>query len=73
MDHRLRAQSQALLSLLNNGIGSLSGYLLIDLWHTACTTSQGVDWTRFWTPLSLGSAALSAFFLFAYRGQKRPD
>ena len=73
VDHRLRAQSQALLSLLNNGIGSLSGYLLIDLWHTACTTSQGVDWTRFWTPLSLGSAALSAFFLFAYRGQKRPD
>lgn len=74
VDHRLRAQSQALLSLLNSGFGNLSGYLLISLWHTACTSSSGVvDWPRFWTPLALGTAALSAFFLFSYRGQKRPE
>jgi predicted MFS family arabinose efflux permease len=74
VDSRLRAQSQALLSLLNSGIGSLSGYLLISLWHTACTSPQGmVDWTRFWTPLATGTAALAVFFLLTYQGQKRPD
>ncbi|MES2468522.1 MAG: MFS transporter [Verrucomicrobiota bacterium] len=74
VDHRLRAQSQALLSLLNSGVGNLSGYLLIGWWHTACTTSLGVvDWTRFWTPLALGTLALAGFFLLTYRGQHRPD
>ncbi len=70
VDHRLRAQSQALLSLLNSGVGNLSGYLLIGLWHTACTTPQGVDWPRFWTLLALGTALLAAFFLTTYRGRK---
>ena len=55
-------------------MGNLSGYLLIGWWHTACTSSQGVvDWTRFWTPLALGTLALAGFFLLTYRGQHRPD
>lgn len=73
VDHRLRAQSQALLSLVNAGIGSLAGFLLIGRWHAVCTSAAGVDWTRFWTPLSLLTAGLALFFLFAYQGQRRPD
>ena len=74
VDHGLRAQSQALLSLLNSGVGNLSGYLLISFWHHACTSPQGiVDWTRFWTPLTLGTAGLTIFFFVFYRGQKRPE
>ncbi len=72
VDHGLRAQSQALLSLLNSGFGNLSGYLLISLWHSACTTAAGtVDWPRFWTPLAIAAAALSVYFCFSYQGQKR--
>jgi MFS family permease len=73
VDPRLRAQSQALLSLLNSGLGSLSGYLLIGLWHHACLTAPGiVDWPRFWTPIALATAGLGVFFAFTYQGQKRP-
>ena len=71
VDTRLRAQSQALLSLLNSGVGNLSGFILIGKWHSVCTTAGVVDWTRFWTPLSLGAAGLTVFFLITYRGQKR--
>jgi MFS family permease len=71
VDTRLRAQSQALLSLLNSGVGNLTGFLLIGKWHSLCTGGGVVDWPRFWTPLSLGAAGLSLFFLFSYRGQKR--
>ena len=74
VDHRLRAKSQALLSLVNSGLGNLSGYLLITVWHHACTSPAGlVDWPRFWTPLTLATAALSLFFLATYRGHHRPD
>ena len=74
VDHRLRAQSQSLLALLNGGFGNLSGYLFIGFWHQACTSPGGVmDWPRFWTPLALGTACLSVFFLVFYRGQHRPD
>jgi len=71
VDHHLRAQGQALLSLLNSGVGNLCGYLLIGRWHQACTTAGTVDWPRFWTPLSLLTAGLACFFLITYRGQKR--
>lgn len=71
VDTRLRAQGQALLSLLNSGVGNLSGFILIGKWHSVCTTAGVVDWTRFWTPLSLGAAGLAVFFLVTYRGQKR--
>jgi MFS family permease len=71
---RLRAQSQALLSLLNSGVGNLCGYFLIGLWHQACTSPAGVvDWSRFWTALTLATAAVSVFFLLLYQGQKRPE
>ena len=73
VDPGLRAQSQALLSLLNGGVGSLSGYVLIGLWHGHCTTAQGVDWTRFWTPLTVATGVLCVFFVMAYRGQARSE
>lgn len=71
---RLRAQSQALLSLLNSGVGNLSGYFLIGLWHHACTSPAGMtDWPRFWAALALLTAAVAAFFTLTYKGQKRPE
>ncbi len=71
VEPHLRAQSQALLSLLNSGVGNLCGYLLIGYWHAACTTGDVVDWPRFWTPLSITTLLLAGFFLVTYRGQKR--
>ena len=58
---------------MNSGIGNLSGYFLIGLWHHACTGSNGVvDWPRFWTAITLALAAVAVFFLATYKGQKRP-
>lgn len=74
VDPGLRAQSQALLSLLNGGVGSLSGYLVLGFWHARCTSALGVvDWTRFWTPLAVATGILAVFFAAAYRGQARSD
>ncbi|MES2706932.1 MAG: MFS transporter [Verrucomicrobiota bacterium] len=70
VDDRLRAQSQALLSLVNSGVGNLSGYLTILWWHGICETPQGMDWPRFWLGITVVCAGLAVFFLIFYRGRK---
>lgn len=72
VDARLRAQSQALLSLLNSGVGNLSGYLTILWWHGICETPGGMDWPRFWSGITAVCAGLAVFFLVCYRGRKNP-
>lgn len=72
VDHRLRAQSQALLALLNSGVGNLSGYLLVNLWHRANLTATGTtDWPRFWWLIAFLSILLALVFALFYKGQKR--
>jgi hypothetical protein len=71
IDPGIRAQSQALLSLMNNGIGNLVGYQVIDVWYRACGRADGTtDWVRFWNWLAVAAAVLTVVFLMLYKGQR---
>lgn len=71
VDVRLRTQGQSLLTLLNSGVGNLSGYLLIELWHRHCTAGGETDWTRFWALPAAVCALLAACFAVFYEGRNR--
>lgn len=71
VDPRIRTQSQALLSLMNNGIGNALGYLATLWWFRQCEQGDTVDWPRFWSVLAVTGMALTVFFIVSYKGQKR--
>ena len=71
VDPRIRSQSQALLSLMNNGIGNAVGYLTILWWFHQCEHGETVNWPRFWSGLAVAGMALTVLFVISYKGQKR--
>ena len=66
-----RARAQALLTLMNNGVGNLIGYLGTGWWFTVCARPAGTSWTFFWGGLSVAVAAVLFYFLTRYRGEKK--
>ncbi len=71
VDARIRSQSQALLSLMNSGIGNALGYLTILWWFHQCEDGSTVNWPHFWGVLAAAGVVLTGFFVLFYRGQKR--
>ncbi len=69
IDPAWRARAQALMSLLNSGVGNLIGYLGTGWWFGACADLGGTRWSLFWAGLAAAVAAVLGFFLVAYRGQ----
>jgi nucleoside transporter len=69
VDPAWRARAQALLTLMNNGMGNLIGFLGTGWWFTACTRPGGTHWTLFWGGLSGAVAVVLVYFLTAYRGK----
>ena len=69
VDPTWRARSQALMSLMNSGVGSLVGYLGVGGWFASCTDGSETRWPVFWSGLAVAVAAVLVFFLFAYRGR----
>jgi MFS family permease len=69
-----RVRAQALLSLLNSGVGNLLGYLGIGWWFAACTHDHATRWPVFWGWVAAAAAAVLMYFLTAYHGKGgRPD
>jgi MFS family permease len=68
VDTAWRARAQALLTLMNNGMGNLIGFLGTGWWFNACTQTGGTHWPVFWGGLSAAVAAVLIYFLTAYRG-----
>lgn len=66
-----RARAQALMSVMNIGLGNLTGYLGVGWWFTACTRPEGTAWPIFWTGLSVAVTLVLVFFLTAYQGIRR--
>lgn len=66
-----RARAQALMTVLNSGVGNLIGYLSTGWWFSACTGPSGTRWPLFWGVLSGSVVAILIYFLAAYRGQTR--
>ena len=69
VDPAWRARAQALLSLMANGVGNLTGYLGAGWWFAACTRSDGTQWPVFWSGLAAMVGMVLIYFLTAYRGQ----
>lgn len=69
VDPAWRARAQALMSLMNGGVGSLLGYLGTGGWFAACTPDGSTRWPLFWGGLALLMAVVLGFFLIAYRGR----
>ena len=72
IDPAWRARAQALLTLMNGGIGNLIGYLGSGWWFATCTTSAVTRWPVFWGGLAATVAAVMIYFLLAYR-QEAPN
>ena len=74
IDPAWRARAQALLSLMNGGVGNLIGYLGTGWWFAACTQSGATHWPLFWGALAAIVASVLVYFLTAFRGKKmQPD
>jgi hypothetical protein len=69
VDPAWRARAQALLSLVNGGIGNLLGYLGTGWWFNVCTTENATRWSMFWGGLAAAVAVVLIYFLAAYRGR----
>ncbi len=69
VDPAWRARAQALMTLMNSGVGNLLGYLGAGWWFTACTQAGETRWPRFWGALSVVAGLVMLHFLTAYRGQ----
>jgi len=64
-----RTRAQALLTLMNSGIGNLLGYLSSGWWFGACTTHGATRWPVFWWGLTATVAVVLGYFLWAFRDQ----
>jgi len=69
VDIAWRARAQALMSLINSGVGNLIGYLSTGWWFAVCTRPTGTRWPLFWGVLAAAVAVVLVYFLVAYHGQ----
>jgi nucleoside transporter len=67
IDAGWRTRAQALLTLLNGGIGNLIGYLGSGWWFARCTAGVATNWPMFWGALAAMVAAVLGYFLWAFR------
>jgi nucleoside transporter len=70
IDSAWRTRAQALLTLMNNGVGNLIGYLGSGWWFAACTPANQTHWPVFWGVLSASVGGVMFYFLTAYRGKE---
>jgi hypothetical protein len=69
VDAAWRARAQALMALINGGVGNLLGYLGTGWWFSACTPPGGTHWPLFWGGLAAAVGVVLVYFLLAYHGQ----
>ncbi len=69
IDPAWRTRAQALLALMNGGVGNLIGYLGTGWWFNACTPVSGTRWSIFWGGLTALVGAVMIFFLTVYKTQ----
>jgi MFS family permease len=70
IDTAWRSRAQALLTLMNGGVGNLIGYLGTGWWFNTCTPASRTQWPLFWGGLTAVVAAVLVYFLAAYRGKQ---
>ncbi len=65
-----RTRAQALLTLMNGGVGNVIGYLGSGWWFNACTQTNQTHWPVFWGTLAAMVGGVMIYFLAAYRGKE---
>jgi len=69
VDAAWRARAQALMAVMNGGVGNLIGYLGVGWWFAGCNREGGTQWQLFWGGLAAVVALVLIYFLVAYRGR----
>jgi MFS family permease len=69
VDPAWRARAQALMSLMNGGVGNLIGFLGTGWWLNLCARPDGTRWTLFWCGLAGIVAMVLGYFLITYHGK----
>jgi nucleoside transporter len=69
IDPAWRARAQALMFMMNAGVGNLLGYLGTGFWLSACTRETQTNWSLFWGGLCLTVLLVFCYFMVAYHGQ----
>src|SRR5262245_10664761 len=72
VDSAWRTRAQALMSLMNNGVGNLIGYLGTGAWFAMCTPETITRWPSFWSGLAVVVTGVLVYFLIAYHGRGKP-
>jgi nucleoside transporter len=72
VDTAWRARAQALMSLMNSGIGYFVGYLFGGFWLSYCSRSGTTQWSLYWSVLAGMAALVLVYFLCAYHGVGLP-
>jgi nucleoside transporter len=67
IDPAWRSRAQALMTLMNGGVGNLIGFLGSGWWFSACTAGETTRWPVFWGGLSACMGAILLFFLLTFR------
>jgi len=57
-----RARAQALMTLMCNGVGNFTGYLVTGWWFALCARPAGTQWSLFWGVLAAAVAAVLVYF-----------
>jgi nucleoside transporter len=70
IDSAWRTRAQALLTLMNNGVGNVIGYLGSGWWFATCTPANQTHWPMFWGVLAALVGGVMIYFLAAYRGKE---
>ncbi|MBI3413823.1 MAG: MFS transporter [Verrucomicrobia bacterium] len=73
VDAAWRARAQALIALMNSGVGNLIGYLGTGWWFAACARPTGTQWPLFWGGLAAAVSVVLVYFLVAYHGRGREN
>jgi nucleoside transporter len=68
-----RVRGQALLTLMNGGVGNLIGYLGTGWWFASCTQSGVTHWPVFWGGLAGIVVVVLIYFQTAYHGKETRD
>lgn len=69
-----RTRAQALLTLMNSGVGYFIGYLGCGWWYRQCGGPSATQWPMFWGVLTVAVALVLGYFLVAYHGRGvKPD
>jgi hypothetical protein len=67
IDAAWRTRAQALMTLMNGGVGNLFGYLGTGWWFNACTQNDNTRWPLFWSGLTAMVGIVMIYFLAVYR------